>query len=259
MENAHTQSYHVKVSGGNIYVKKWIPTKLKNKEPIVLLHDSLGCVALWKEFPSALAEYLDREVIAYDRLGFGQSSSREGLPSNEFVWEEADIYFPMVKQQLLLKNYVLFGHSVGGSMSVGIAASDSDCVAVITESSQAFVEELTLNGLREAQKLFQQEGQIDRLKKWHGDKANWVLSAWLDVWLSPDFVSWSLEPYINKVLCPILAIHGENDEYGSVAFPEFIVEKSGGNAEMLIMGDCGHVPHRQHSQSVLDAVKQFLR
>lgn len=258
MENFHTLNYRVDVPGGSIYVKKWVPRVLKNKTPIVLLHDSLGCIGLWKEFPKLLAEHLGREVIAYDRLGFGESSPRVERPSNAFVWEEADIYFSLVKQRLALKNYVLFGHSVGGGMAIGIAANDDDCIALITESSQAFVEDLTIQGLKDAKQFFQKDGQIDRLKKWHGDKAVWVLKAWLDVWLSPDFASWSIEPYINRVLCPVLAIHGENDEYGSIAFPEFIVEKTGGDSQMLILENCGHVPHREHTQLVLDAINSFL-
>jgi len=252
------QTYEVKVPGGQIYVKKWIPNLKISDTPILLLHDSLGSVDLWKDFPEILAKRLSREVIAYDRLGFGHSTSRDELPSNEFVWEEADIYFPLIKQQLSFNKYVLFGHSVGGSMAIGIAAQDADCEGLITESAQAFVEELTLQGIQDAKEAFQQEGQIDRLKKWHAEKATWVIKAWIDRWLSPEFRDWTVESYIKKVTCPVLAIHGENDEYGSTAFPRFISENSAGEGAMEIIENCGHVPHRQMQTTVLDIFENFL-
>ena len=132
------------------------------------------------------------------------------------------------------------------------------CVAVITESSQAFIEELTLIGIRQAKLTFQNPERIEKLEKWHGQKAEWVLRAWVDVWLSPEFLDWSLEDCISKVKCPLLAIHGDNDEYGSKAFPEFISGKSGGESQMMILDGCGHVPHKEKQQEVLGCISSFI-
>jgi pimeloyl-ACP methyl ester carboxylesterase len=224
----------------------------------LLLHDSLGSVDLWRDFPEQLADYLSRVVFAYDRLGFGKSSARDAQPSKSFIWEEADVYFPYIKKGLSIDKHILFGHSVGGAMSIAIAAIQTDCVAVITEAAQAFVEDLTVSGIKSAQKNFKKRGQVKRLEKWHGNKAEWVLKAWMDVWLSPEFAAWSLDPCIGKVRCPVLAIHGDEDEYGSIAFPEFISGKAGGESEMVILKNCGHVPHREEPQEVLDHVTSFL-
>ena len=258
MSDTEIEESKVGIPGGQVYVKKWIPEFDIGKPPIILLHDSLGCVDLWKDFPEMLSKVFCRVVFAYDRLGFGRSDARGSLPSKDFIEEEASIYFPSIKETLGIDRYVLFGHSVGGGMAINIASQDKDCQAVITVSAQAFVEDLTIKGIEDAQKIFEQPGQIGRLKKWHGSKAEWVLHAWTDVWLSDEFKDWSLEPAIQNVQCPVLAIHGDNDEYGSSAFPQFISERSGGSSTMLILESCGHMPHKERKQDVISAVKEFL-
>lgn len=143
-------------------------------------------------------------------------------------------------------------------MSVAIAARDRDCDAVVTIASQAFVEDLTTRGIEKARREFEQPGQLERLKKWHGEKAAWVLNAWTGVWLSPEFSTWSLAQSLPKVTCPVLAIHGDRDEYGSEAFPEYIAGKAGGVSEMAIIRDCGHMPHRERTNEVIHAVSTFV-
>lgn len=253
-----TKEFWVDVPGGSVYAKKWTPRGCLHNVPIVLLHDSLGCVDLWRDFPQQLSEGTSREVVAYDRLGFGRSSAREALPDLDFIWEEADSYFPVIKQAFSLDKYILYGYSVGGAMAVAIAAGDADCVALITSSAQAFVEDVTIAGVGEAKNAFQQPGQLARLEKWHGEKASWVLRAWTDLWLSPSFANWSLAPRIGDVKCPALVIHGDKDEYGSKAFPTFISKNTGGYSEMLILEDCGHMPHREKPREVLGSVTVFL-
>jgi len=253
------EEYGIEVPGGTVFVRKWTPGTPSSDTPLVLLHDSLGSVDLWREFPKALAEGLSRPVIAYDRLGFGRSDPRIQLPGFGFIEEEATLYFPALKKGLSLGSYVLFGHSVGGGMALNIAARDPDCMAVITESCQALVEDLTIAGIRDAQRQFEQPGQMERLKKWHGSKAAWVLRAWTEIWLSPEFSNWSLGDCIGKVVCPLLAIHGERDEFGSLAAPEYVASRSGGFSEMFILPGCGHVPHAEQPAQVIDAVKAFLR
>ncbi|MBI5895700.1 MAG: alpha/beta hydrolase [Desulfobacterales bacterium] len=109
-----------------------------------------------------------------------------------------------------------------------------------------------------SKQVFEQPGEIERLKKWHGAKAEWVLGAWTDLWLSPEFAGWSLAESIGKVNCPVLALHGDQDEYGSIAFPEFIAGRTGGRSQMLILENCGHMPHREKPGEVVEAVKVFL-
>jgi pimeloyl-ACP methyl ester carboxylesterase len=258
MSRTKIEEYKILVPGGSIYVKKWIPETTSTDSPLILLHDSLGSVDLWKKFPSVLAENLSRCVIAYDLLGFGKSDSRDALPSVEFIEEEAIKYFPAIKEYLFIKNYVLCGHSVGGGMAVNIASRDPDCEAIITMSAQAFVEDLTIKGIENAKQIFEQPEQMACLEKWHGSKANWVLHAWTNIWLSAEFANWSLKPSISNVCCPILAIHGEDDEYGSAEFPEFISRNAAGQSNILLLKNCGHMPHKEKLREVICAMEEFL-
>lgn len=251
-------SRQVDTGYGQVNTQSWGCELYPERAPVVLLHDSLGCISLWRQFPEQLLNCLKRQIIAYDRLGFGISDKREALPNLDFVEEEARLYFPRIKAALGLKEYVILGHSVGGAMAVEIGASDPDCLAVITIAAQAFVEERTLDGIRVAKELFQQDGQIEKLERWHGDKSRWVLDAWTDTWLNPNFKNWHLTAALNSLKSPVLAIHGEQDEYGSVAFPQYISDQSSGFCEQVIIPNCAHNPHRTDEDLVLGCIKQFL-
>lgn len=242
------------VPGGTVFTRRWNPGP---KAPIVLLHDSLGCVELWRDFPAALAKASDRPVIAYDRLGFGRSSARTALPAPGFIREEAETIFPAVCDALGVKEALLFGHSVGGGMALTIAALRPDrCRAVVSESAQAFVEPRTLEAIRAAKKHFAAPENFVKLGRLHGAKAAWVLAAWTEVWLSPAFASWRLEG-LAEVRCPVLAIHGGLDEFGSLEFPRRIAGTVKGPAELQILAGCGHVPHRERRAEVLRLASSF--
>ena len=227
--------------------------------PIVLLHDSLGCVELWREFPAQLAAATGRRVIAYDRLGFGRSDARSERPSARFVAEEAQASFPALRTQLGIARFVAVGHSVGGGMAVEIAAHESDdCAALVTLSAQAFVEDRTIAGLRLAKEHFADPAQVGRLSRYHGDKAAWALDAWLGTWLDPTYAPWTLADVLPHVACPVLAIHGALDEYGSPAHPTLIVERAGGPAQVEILEGVGHLPHRERPELVVRLIADFL-
>ncbi|MCO4782314.1 MAG: alpha/beta hydrolase [Candidatus Cloacimonetes bacterium] len=252
-----TKNYIINSPDGEIFAKQWTPDKLNSDNPIVLLHDSLGSTEQWRDFPEKLAQHIGRHVIAYDRLGFGKSTPRLDTLSKDFIKQEAQQYFPIVKHFFKLSNYILLGHSVGGGMALTIASLDKQCLGVISMSAQAFIEKKTLQGIQTAQRFFQDSKQMKRLEKWHDTKAKWVLDAWVNTWLSEDFLHWSLSDCIDKVSCPTLVIHGENDEYGSIAFAEFISSKSTGSSTQIIIQNCGHVPHKEYPQKVLDESFSF--
>ena len=256
----HHDSF-VDVPGGQIFVRRW-NSDSEDGSPIFLLHDSLGSVEQWRGFPAALVETTKRDVIAYDRLGFGKSSARIELPSVRFISEEAEIYFPAIRNALGVDRFALFGHSVGGGMAIAIASTDPHrevCEAVISESAQAFLEPHTLDGIRAAKERFRDPRLFRRLMKWHGEKAAWVLDAWTEVWQLPEFAGWSLDPYLARVTCPLLAIHGDQDEFGSVEFPKRITSKAAGPATLAVFKNCGHIPHRERRDEVLRLVSSFLR
>ena len=230
-----------------------------DRAPLVLLHDSLGAIATWRDFPERLAARLDRSVIAYDRWGFGESSARPLRPSARFIEEEAEIYLPRVLDTLGVREFALFGHSVGGAMAVTAAAHfGSRCQAVISESAQAFVEDRTRTGIEAAATKFARPEVFAKLEKYHGPKTAWVIDAWIGVWLSPEFRDWSLRSTLAHVTSPLLILHGDQDEYGSARFPETLRDGAAGSTEMHLLTDCGHVPHREKPDLILDLVAEFL-
>ena len=257
--NVETHDQRIATPHGALFVRQWRLHDAGNASPIVLLHDSLGCVALWRDFPEQLALATRRHVIAYDRLGFGRSDPHPGLLSASFIRDEAQEGFRAVREALGIDDFIAFGHSVGGGMAAGCAAAfPQACHALITESAQAFVEDRTLQGIREAQTAFAQPGRIERLGQYHGDKAECVLHAWMDTWLAPAFKDWTLDDSLRDVSCPALALHGDRDEYGSAAHPQRIVDHVRGPATQVLLPDCGHVPHREQAAEVLELVVNWL-
>lgn len=258
---AGTTEHWIELSEGRLYARRWSPSKFEEsgKAVIVLFHDSLGCVDLWRDFPSRLASTTGRTVVAYDRLGFGRSDPHPGQLSASFVGDEATRVVPQVLKALGLNAIVPFGHSVGGGMAVNTAASAPQCCqALVTVSAQTFVEDVTLTGIRAAERAFQEPGQLQRLERYHGAKARWVLDAWIGTWLSPEFEGWDLAPALKRVICPTLAIHGDRDEYGTTRHPERIASLTQGLSQALVLQGCGHVPQRERPDAVLDQVARFL-
>jgi pimeloyl-ACP methyl ester carboxylesterase len=260
--DVQTHETWINTPHGRLFAKIWEENKSGGdvKAPIVLFHDSLGCVEVWRDFPAHLSQATGCAVIAYDRLGFGRSDPHRDRLSANFVREEAQDGFAPLLKQLGFNDFVALGHSVGGGMAVVIAGTfPQQCRALITVSAQAFVEDRTLAGIHEAKKNFTQPGQMERLRKYHGGKAEWVLNAWIETWLSPKFAGWNLNEDLPKVQCPVLIIHGENDEYGSRRHPERIGALAAGPATIEVLPDCGHVPYREREDDLIATIATFLR
>jgi pimeloyl-ACP methyl ester carboxylesterase len=243
---------------GRLAVRSWRPAE-GGRAPLVLFHDSLGCIDLWRTFPAALAERAGRTVIAYDRLGFGRSDPDPEPLGLDFIEEEARTFFPLVRQQLGLERFAAFGHSVGGAMAAHCAArSGPACLALVTESAQCFVEDRTRAGIQEAEVQFRQPETFGRLRRYHGERSRWVLEAWIRTWLAPAFADWSLEPVLGQVRCPALVLHGLDDEYGSPEHPERIARALGGPVERVVLPGVRHVPHREREAEIVRRVAGFL-
>lgn len=166
------QPFRLATPLGELQVQRWVPQAMSAAAPIVLLHDSLGSIALWRDFPQLLALATRREVLAYDRRGFGLSAPRQDTLTPDFVAQEAQGDFAALQRLLELHRFVVLGHSVGGGMAAHIAAAyPVQCVALITESAQTFAEPHCLEGIRVAREQFAQPGQLERVAKHHGDQA----------------------------------------------------------------------------------------
>lgn len=259
-----TQDHWIETGNGRLYSRVWTPSVRDESDATILLfHDSLGSVELWRQFPEALARATQRRVAAYDRLGFGKSDANPDLLTPSFVHDEGANVVPLVldslRKQFGIGAIIPFGHSVGGGMAIATAASlPNDCAALITESAQSFAEDRTLEGIRVARAGFAQPGQVERLARYHGEKARWVLDAWIETWLSDAFANWSLDDDLQKIQCKALIMHGDNDEYGSVAHPARIARGISTDARVVILENFGHVPHKENQERVLAEVTRFL-
>jgi pimeloyl-ACP methyl ester carboxylesterase len=252
--------HRITVPGGSLYAKSWIPASRPVRTPLILFHDSIGCVDMWRQFPLALARALERPVFAYDRLGYGRSSARDDLPSLGFVAKEADGPVAALKEQLKIGSFIALGHSVGGAMAVHAAVRfPKACQLIITEASQAFVEDKTRQAIAMAAEKFKNPDELKKLERFHGAKAAWVVRAWTETWLSPAFASWSLkDDVLPRVTCPLLALHGELDEYGSTDFPDSFANDISGPGRAIVIPQCGHVPHREQESVVVGLIRDFI-
>jgi pimeloyl-ACP methyl ester carboxylesterase len=252
------RDHRIDTENGTLFTREWVPREASGA-PFLLFHDSLGCVELWRDFPEQLARATRRIVVAYDRLGFGRSDAFAGVLPLTFIHDEAATVVPRLLEALALDRIIAFGHSVGGGMAIATAARWPErCAAVVTESAQSFVEDRTRKGLEAARVDFARPGQLERLARYHGEKARWVLNAWIDTWLSPAFADWSLDDDLRRVRCPALALHGDRDEYGSAQHAERIASLTRVPSRAVILERCGHVPHREQPARLLDEVTRWL-
>lgn len=252
------EDHWIDLPAGRVFARCW-RLAATQAAPIILFHDSLGCVELWRDFPAALAQATGRTVIAYDRPGFGRSAARADRLGNDFIAAEAEAVLPALRARLGLERFAALGHSVGGGMAAHAAAAyPTDCSALVTIAAQAFVEDRTLHGIRTAQAQFADAAQRTRLAKYHGDKARWVLEAWIQTWLDPSFATWTLDAVLPRIRCPVLAIHGADDEYGSPHHAQRIGALAGGPARVIVLPDTRHLPHRERPAQVLERIAEFL-
>lgn len=258
MDLPSSSDSYVFTPAGRLFAREWKAAPVGSLAPFILFHDSLGSVEQWRDFPAQLAAATGRSVIAYDRLGFGRSDPHPGLLQRDFVQDEAQSGLAHIRDAFAIDHMILFGHSVGGGMALASgAALLTETDAVITLAAQVFTEDRTLAGIEAARIAFQSEGQVERVARYHGDKARWVLDAWIETWRTPAFAIWSLDDELRRLRCPVLALHGDHDEYGSNAHPERIAALAGGRA--VILKDCHHMPHREMPEAVLSLIRDFVR
>lgn len=252
----------IEMDGYTLHTKHLrLPSNTSQERPtLVFLHDSLGCIQLWRDLPEKLTLATQCDAFLYDRQGYGQSapfSIEHRKPT--YLEEEAHI-LEEVLQKAGIQQAILFGHSDGGSIALVAAAEYPERIkGIITEGAHVFVEEITLTGIRTAVDAYQSTPLPQKLAKYHGDKTERVFRAWTDTWLSPGFRSWNIEKYLPRIQCPALIIQGENDEYGTEAQVDAIVEQTGGKAEKWMIPGIGHSPHKEAPELVLQGSADFCK
>lgn len=227
---------------------------------LVFLHEGLGSIAQWRDFPVCLSILTGLPALVYDRLGYGNSDALNVPRTDRYLHDEALISLPDVLEKLNINDAILIGHSDGGSIALIFAAiHGSKTRGVITEAAHVFVEDVTISGIHQAVEFFNTTDLRNRLLQYHKGNTDLMFCAWADTWLASSFRNWNIEEFLPQITCPIFAIQGEEDEYGTHAQIESIITKVSGPAKGLMIPNCGHIPHHQAFEKVLNEMARFIR
>lgn len=248
----------VTVSGVRLAVRRILVNPDLSRPWLVFLHEGLGSIAQWRDFPVKVATATELNALAYDRQGHGKSAGFTEPRPVDYHAREAEVLAELL-DALDIAQCVPFGHSDGGTMALMLAARHPDrALALIIEAAHVAVEEVARHGIEEARAQFDSGPLRDGLHPYHGDKVDDMFSAWADTWLSPEFDSWSIVDEVAAVACPTLIIQGERDHYATAGHAALIGSAVGGPAEVWLIPGGGHSPHREAAGEIADRVAQFL-
>jgi pimeloyl-ACP methyl ester carboxylesterase len=229
---------------------------VRSSATMVMLHEGLGSIAMWKDFPQRIAEATGCGVLVYSRYGHGKSDRLAEKRSVDFMHQEAKAVLPDLLRQLEVERPILLGHSDGASIALIYAGTWPQRVrALVLEAPHVFVEEFGLRSTVAIRELYESTDLPAKLGRYHAH-VDEMFRGWNDIWLDPQFRAWNIEAYLDAITCPTLVIQGENDEYGTVAHVEAIRRRVPG-AQALILPRCGHSPHRDQPDIALDAICKF--
>ena len=235
-----------------------IPEATANSPTLVFLHDALGCIAAWKNFPKLLCQKLNCNGILYDRIGHGNSSPSTTKRKINYLETEAVKVVPIILQELKIENPILVGCSDGASIALIFAAHFREVSAVISIAGHAYVEEITLAGIEESKTYLQQKSIFEKLEKLHGAKTQQLIDDWAETWLSPKFRNWNINSILKNIQCPTLVLQGELDNYATPEHCKSIVTNIGKNAKGVMIKDAGHFPHLEKTELVIALIQDFL-
>ena len=229
------------------------------RPPLVFLHEGLGSIRQWRDFPANLAAATGCRALVYDRYGHGQSDVlAEPRRSVRFMHDEALETLPQILDGLKIRNSILVGHSDGASIALIHAGAWHPVRGVVAMAPHVFIEPICLSSIRTATVTFENTDLAEKLARHHRD-ARKTFYGWADVWLDPHFKSWDIrDEYLPNVRCPVLAIQGYDDEYGTMAQLDEIQRRVNGPCELLKLAQCGHSPFRDQPEKTLDALTRFV-
>ncbi|MGQ9365153.1 alpha/beta fold hydrolase [Azospirillum sp. ST 5-10] len=237
---------------------RWIPGDAA-APTLVFLHEGLGSVSLWRDFPDKVAAATGSPVLIYGRAGHGRSDPAEGTRGVDYQHREALEVLPQVLDHFMIRDPILIGHSDGGSIALIYAGGSGRPVrGLVLEAPHVFVEDVSITGIETAVEVWNASDLPERLSR-HHDDAEGLFDAWSGIWLSPEFRSWNIEEYLPGITAPVLVIQGEDDEYGTLAQVDAIARQVSGPVETLVLPNCRHSPHRDQQPTVLRAAANFIR
>ncbi|HEX6903063.1 MAG TPA: alpha/beta hydrolase [Thermoanaerobaculia bacterium] len=251
-------SLHFEVLGHHLEYR-WIGPPPGEAPTLIFLHEGLGSAGLWRDFPDRVAAATGCGALVYSRLGYGASDPVTGPRPVRFMHDEALDVLPAVIAHFQLKDVILFGHSDGASISIIYTGSKIGTVrALVLEAPHVFVP-VCVESIARMEEAYETTDLKQRLARRHGENTDSMFRTWTDVWLRSEFLRWNIEEYIPAIDSPVLVVQGEDDEYGTVRQVEAVVSQVKGPAESLVLPRCGHSPHKDQPDRVLDAAAGFIR
>jgi pimeloyl-ACP methyl ester carboxylesterase len=235
----------------------WLEPEQAARPTIVMLHEGLGSIALWKDFPQRLALATGCGVLVYSRYGHGGSDKLLEKRPVEFMHHEGDVVLPELLDKLGIARPILLGHSDGGSIALIFAGKYPERPrALMLEAPHVLVEDLSVASITQAKDQYQTTSMRSKLARYHKhvDETFW---GWNDIWLDPQFRSWNIGEYLPAIRCPVLCIQGEEDEYGTIAQVKAI-RAAVPATEIMMLPNCRHSPHRDQPEAALEKMVEFV-
>lgn len=253
---------HLSTTGGRVEYH-WVPPRRAvsgKRATLVLLHEGLGCVALWRDFPGQLAEATGLGVFAYSRIGYGRSDPCDLPRPLDYMQREGRSVLPQVLSQIETDDIILVGHSDGASIAAIHAGSEPDprLRGVVLLAPHFFTEQVSIDAIAEARTAFESGSLREALSRYHGDNVDCAFRGWNDAWLDPRFRQWDLRGFLPEIRVPVLFIQGQQDQYGSLAQLDALEERLRAPLRSLVLDGCRHSPQFDQADKTRDAIVRFV-
>ncbi len=251
------------IEGFNINYKlineEWIS---EGRDILVLLHEGLGSIPQWKNFPSTISNKLKLPVLIYERIGYGESDFwTDGIIKSQFLHNEALVMLPaLIKKLGILNSIIIFGHSDGGTIAlIHASAAMAKVKAVIVEAPHILFEEYSLIGIRKARELLKNDAVIQILNRYHQGRAAELIDKWTAHWLAAKDIDWDASQKLNKITLPLLLIQGYKDDFGTFAQIDNVAKEVKSNIiQVERIEDCGHIPHLEQQEKIINLTEDFI-
>jgi pimeloyl-ACP methyl ester carboxylesterase len=224
---------------------------------LVFLHEGLGSMGLWRDFPQRLVDASGLGAFAYSRAGYGKSEPAPLPRPVRYMHDEAEL-LPDILAAAGVTDPILVGHSDGASIAIIYAGAGHPARALLLEAPHVFTEESGLQSIARMRDLYAKTDLRERLAR-HHQNVDAAFLGWNGAWLNPGFREWNLEEYLPRIRQPLLMVQGKDDEYGTVKQIEAIQRGVRGATEAVLLPECGHSPHRDKPEETLRAMADFLR
>ncbi|MGB8061254.1 MAG: alpha/beta hydrolase [Candidatus Sulfotelmatobacter sp.] len=256
MLDGKVQKLHITVQNHSLEVQR-ISGRIPNAPELVFLHEGLGSVSHWKDFPARVCKATGCPVTVYSRYGSGNSALLTEPRPVRYMHDEALAVLPDLLAQLQIENPILIGHSDGASIAIIYAGAHDNARGLVLLAPHVFVEDLSVASIAQAKIQFETTKLPENLARHHRDAAK-TFWGWNEIWLHPEFRNWNIEEYLPRITCPVLVIQGMDDQYGTMAQVEAIRRQVAGKVEVVALENCRHSPQRDQPEAVLEAIRKFV-